>query len=296
MKKVILLIALFVMSIQPAIATGYDEANWFATVDVEQVRTKILPLLAKNKHANVKINLDEHLPDGLVKLTLYGHSEQEDDLGLVAVGDFTGFDLNEYVNGLMYWVEPEEEVTFNLIESEYHAGQMIQHFSFSDGENTKSIYSTQLSDELIVISVELDEVKQWANGAYNDFQMNQSGLVSLSVNIESAMAHMGADLSSNTGPFNSVVVSKIKQFSASIYDVGEGLSIEGALGTADAATAKQLEQVVNGLIAMNALSNLDQKNPIVAALVASLAIINQGNELIISTELPYNLIPVMDVD
>lgn len=296
MKKVMLLFTLFVMSIQLGNATGYDEANWFATIDVEQVRTKIIPLLPENKHANVKFNLDEQLPDGLVKLTLYGHSEQEDDLGLVAMGDFTDFDLHEYVNSLMYLVEPLEAVTFSLVSAEYHAGHMIQHFSFSEGENAKSLYSAKLNDELIVISVEQDEVKQWANGAYNDFQVEQSGLVSLSVNIESAMAHMGADLSSNEGPFNSVVVSKIKQFSASIYDVGEGLSIEGALGTADEATAKQLEQVVNGLIAMNALSNLDQKNPIVAALVASLAIINQGNELIISTELPYSLIPVMAID
>ena len=173
---------------------------------------------------------------------------------------------------------------------------MVEEYRVSGDNKTKSFYSTKLSNETIVVSLDEAEVKNWAADSYSTYDLNNSGMVSLLVNIESALAHMGADLKSNSKPFNSAVFQKITQFSASLYDVEQNLNIDAALSTADEATAKQLEQVINGLVAMNALSNMNDEKPVLAALVSSLEISQQGNDLLISTGFPMSMIPEIDVD
>ncbi len=277
-------------------ATAYDEANWYFSVDIEQVRSKIMPLIPKHKDAHTDFSINEHLPTEVHYVTAYGHSEAEDDLSLVLKGDFSSFTLNDFINDLMYLVEEDKDVNIALFNTYTVNGQVVEEFRVEGGKENKSFFSSKLDNQTIVVSLDEAEVKNWANDDYSGHDLNSSGMVSLLVNIESAMAHMGADLSSNSKPFNSEVFKKITQFSASLYESEQNINIDAALSTADDATAKQLEQVINGLIAMNALSNMNEDKPVLAALLSGLVISNQGNDLLISSFFPMNMIKELDID
>ncbi len=275
-------------------ASAYDEANWYITVDVAQVTSKIVPLLPKPKANKVEFSVSEHLPQGLEQITLYGHSGVKDDLALAVTGDFTDFALNDYLNKLMYLAEGHDKADVSLFATEGYKGRSVEEYRISDGNESKSFFSSKISNELLVLSFEQSEVKNWIDNRYSTYELKNSGMVSVLVNIESAMAHMGADLKSHRkgkdAPFNSAVFKKITQFSASVFESGNDLAVDAALSTADDATAKQLEQVINGLVAMNALSNLDQDNQALSALLGSLKITNHGSDLLISAQLPYDLL------
>ena len=90
MKKRItqLMFTMVMMYAMAANATAYDEANWFITIDVEQVRTKVLPLIPKSKE---QVVLAQVVPHEVHNITMYGHSEAEDDLSLAVTGQFAGF-------------------------------------------------------------------------------------------------------------------------------------------------------------------------------------------------------------
>ncbi len=296
MKKILFTLTCLISLSFNGQAVSYDEANWYVTVDVNQVRSKIVPLLSQNKNADVKLSIKKHLPQEVQQISMYGHSEAKDDLSIVVNGDFSTFEVNEYINSLMYLVEAQEDFNVALFDSNNHSGSLIEQYKISSEDDSKYFYSAKINNDLIVLSQEESEIKNWIDNKYNSNELKNSGMISVLVNIESAMAHMGADLDSNSQPFNSEVFNKINQFSASVFQTGDNLSIESALSTADEATAKQLEQVVNGLIAMNALSNLDQDNKILSAVLSGLQISNQGNDLLLSTEFALKLITQIDVE
>ncbi len=292
MKKTLTLIFLIcTFNIQ---ASAYDEANWYISLDVAQVQSKLVPFLPKAKANKVEFSINEHLPDGLEQVTLYGHSDVENDLSVAVTGDFSNFAFNDYLINLMYLADDDRDADVSLFATESYQGRSIEEYRITDGNESKSFFSSQVSSELLILSFEANEVKNWIDNKYSTFELKNSGMVSVLVNIESAMAHMGADLKSHPKgkdvPFRSAMLNKVNQFSASVFDSGDDMSIDAALSTADAATAKQLEQVINGLIAMNALSGLDQKSPALASLFGSLKISNHGSDLLLSASLPYQLL------
>lgn len=302
MKKtciIILTLALFCFNSK---ASNYNQANWFLSVDVEQIKNTLLPLMPKTSKGKNNFSFENNLPKELKKLTLYGHSEQEDDLTVMATGDFSVFSLNDYITDTLYQINGESPISLQNTQN-YH-GITINEFVVDENEDGKkdkhnaAFYSAKLDNNHMVISLVEDEVKNWIDQRYSLNDLHQSDLVSLLINIESAMAHMGADLSKNSQPFNSAMFQKINQFSASMYEsaTGNDLSFEAALSTSDEATAKQLQQVINGLIAMNALSNMDENKPALSALMTGINIDVQGSNLLITTSLPYSLIPEMDID
>jgi hypothetical protein len=296
-----IMLALILTSFTSA-ASNYNEANWYLSVDIEQVRNTIIPLMPNKSQEKSNFSFENNMPKELTKLTLYGHSEQEDDLSVMAFGDFRDFSLNDYIIDTMYQISGNSPIS--LQQSNNYQGTLINHFVIDEekvghkGKHNAEFFSAKLSDNHIIISLQQDEVKNWIDQKYNINDLQQSDLVSLLINIKSAIAHMGTDLSKNSQPFNSAVFQKINQFSASMYEAvtAEELAIEAALTTADEATAKQLEQVVNGLIAMNALSNIDENKPAMAALMSSLNISQHGKELLITTSLPLALISQIDID
>lgn len=302
MKKTYIIILTLTLFCLNSKASNYNEANWFLSIDVEQIKSTLLPLIPTTPKGKNKFSIENHLPQELQKMTLYGHSEQEDDLTVMATGNFSGFSLNDYITETLYQINGESPIS--LQSSENYQGVIINTFIVDENTGGKKdkhnavFYSAKLDNSHLVISLVQDEVKNWIDQRYNLNDLYQSDLVSLLINIESAMAHMGADLSKNSQPFNSAMFQKINQFSASMYEAATGndLSFEAALSTSDEATAKQLQQVINGLIAMNALSNLDENKPALSALMSGLNIDVQGSNLLITTSLPYSLIPEMDID
>ena len=298
MKKAFVVVSLMVLFawVVESRAASYAEANWYVTIDVDQVRSTILPVLSQNKSVDAEFAMQKHSPQGLEQISVYGHSEDKEDLSFVVSGEFNTFEVSEYINSLMFLLETEEAFDVVLFDSVNHNSRVIEEYRISGKSKTKSFYSAKVNDGLIVLSLDQNEVKRWVDNKYNANELQNSGLISVLINIESAMAHMGADLNSHKGSFNSTVFKKINQFSASVFESGKNITIESALSTADEATAQQLEQVLNGLIAMNALSNLDDKNPLLSALASGLTISNQGNELLLSSEIALSLIAEIDLD
>lgn len=275
-------------------ATSYDQANWYLSVDVEQIRSKVLPLLPKAPKGEHNFTLEDNIPHEFQKITMYGHSEQEDDVSFVVSGQLEDFSLNEYIINTAYLVSSESPIS--LFDTSNYHGALIQQYQVKETNKNFSFYSAKIGQELMVLSFDKSEVENWIDQKYSTAELYQSDLVSLLVNIESAMAQVGADLSNNNQPFNSTVFKKITQFSASVYESDENLAIDSVLSTADEATAKQLAQVINGLVAMNALSDMDQNKPVLAALLAGLNISNQGKDLLITTAVAYSLLPQIEVD
>jgi len=296
MKKTLTTLTVLFVWTAASQATAYDEANWYVSIDVQQVREKIVPLLPKEATDKNNFSVEHHLPQEVQQITLYGHSEAEDDLSVAINGDFASFSLNEYLIGLMNQVDADEDISLTLYNTEAYGGSVVEQYTVSGDGESKSFYSAVINDQTLVLSFEEQEIKNWIDDRYATHTLRSSGLVSLLVNIESAMAHMGADLKNTQKSFNSAVFQKITQFSASVYESGDSLTIESALTTADEATAKQLQQVINGLVAMNALSNLGQDKPALNALASALEISQQGNDLLITTALPYALLPELDID
>ncbi|MEZ5471378.1 MAG: hypothetical protein R3E90_06330 [Marinicella sp.] len=296
MKKTLMILTLSFFSFGSQ-ASNYDEANWYLSIDVEQIKNTILPLMPqKESQGKNKISFKDNLPSELKKLTMYGHSEQEDDLTVIATGDFSTFSLNDYIVNLMYQVNGESPVS--LQDTQTYQGTAINHFVVAEGRKNAEFYNAKLDNNHMIISLTEQEVKNWVDQRYSLSDIYQSDLVSLLVNVESAMAKMGTDLSKNSQPFNSAMFQKINQFSASMYEAasGDALSFEAALATSDEATAKQLQQVLNGLVAMNALSNMEENKPALSAMMSALTIDLQGSDLLISTSLAYSLIPQFDID
>lgn len=276
-------------------AVPYDEANWYVTVDLEQIKSKVLPMLNHLPKSKNKVSIENNIPDEVQQITFYGHSEIDNDLSAAVTGDFKNYSLNDYITTMMYQFEGESPVTLSNITA--YNGRDIEQYTISKDDERKLFYSAKINPNLVVVSFEESEVYNWLDNKYQNNELQKSGLVSLLINIESAMAHMGTDLKSNSKHFNSALFQKITQFSASIYESNaDGLSIESALSTADDATATQLEQVLNGLVAMNALSNSTNNNQVLTALVNQLQISNHGSELMVSSALPYSLLSEVVID
>ena len=293
MKKRItpFILTVVMMYAMAANATAYDEANWFVSVDIQQVRTKVLPLLPDR---NESYQIANTMPEEAQTITLYGHSEVEDDVSMAVTGTFASFSFSDFLNAQLLRMGEQGKVS--LYETTPYQDSLIEQYVFEEKRGDVSIYSAKVNNNLLILSLHQQEVKNWIDQKYSMYDLKNTGLVSLLVNVESAMAKVGADLKDHEGPFQSTLFKKIVQFSASVYESGDQLSLEASLGTADADSAKQMEQVINGLIAMNALSDIDKDKPVLAALMAGLNISNHGHELLISTGLPFALLSEIDVD
>ena len=211
-------------------------------------------------------------------------------------GDFSSLTVNEYINGLAYLIEDHDEISVGVSQSYTYNGALIEQYEIKADHKSKSFFTTQLNASTVVFSVTESEVKNWIDDVYGGYDLSSSGMVSVLVNIESALAHMGADLKTNNNSFRSNMFKKITQVSASLFESEQNLNLDAALSTADEATAKQLEQVVNGLIAMNALSNMNEEKPVLAEIMSGLTVKTQGKDLLISTGFAMSLIPEIDFD
>lgn len=286
MKKLMYIMSLLLLSLSVQ-AANFNESNWYLTIDVTQIRDRIIPLLPNIKKANKHLKIDALVPDSVGQITLYGLSNQDNDVTAVFQGQFDQFSIPDYVSQLM--VAANEYDTLVVNANKAYKGRVIEHISATDPDDDFSVYASVVNNRMMVVSFDQTEVKNWIDQHYSDHTFIPNGLITLLVNVESAMAHMGADLSDNHGNFKSTVFQKINRISGSIIDDGANLLIEAAFGTRDEATAKQVEQVVNGLVAINALSNQAAESPILAAVIQKLQVINQGKDLVFSTSIPFDL-------
>lgn len=300
MKKLTTLLAIVFVS-NFTHASNYDQANWYVSLDVEQFKSSVLPKLPIKVDSDAKFSIEGNIPDEVHKITVYGNSEKQNDASFVLSGNFSGFSLNEYIIDTMYKVTDESLIS--LFNTQNYNGSQINHFKIAPKEHPdvkhsikKSFFSAKINNDLMAISFDQDEVKNWIDENYNANELYKSNLVSILVDVEKATAHMGADLKTNNRHFNSAVFQKVHQVSASVSELTDAFSLTAALKSADEDTAKQLKVLADGLVAMNALSGMSDEEPLMGAVIEALKIEVHNNELLINIEIPFGLIPEIEVD
>lgn len=297
MKTLIKHFSLIIMAIACSItshAGGYDNASWYVSIDVDQARQKLIPHLSERSKANNDFEFTQLIPQGVSHITMYGESNESSTLTQVLSGDLHGFSVLNFINELEK--QAGEDAKVSLVERTKHNGQTIEHFVIGAEQKEKAFYTTLINDQTLVASFSKDEVINWANNNYKSLGLHQTGLVTVHVKIESAMMHMGADIDQGSKPFQSHMFKKIDQVSASLLEDQDDLLFEIALVTADDATAKQVNAVINGLVAMNALSDATTENKALSALLNNLNIDSKGNHVMILSHLPMALLAEIDFD
>lgn len=305
MKKNITIILVACLISCTSFAASYDKSNWFLSVDINQLKTKVLPNLPVSSNNDSQFLLQENIPDGVQSITAYGNSEEHGETSVVIAGQLENLTLIDFIettfNNLKESKGAKEKFPLKIESSSSYQGVSINKFAFSEGivaENLedKVFYNAKMDDEFMIISKDKSEVQRWIDQVYNLNDLYKNELISASFNLENALAQLGTDLKSNHNMFNSAMFQKVTQISATVHELNNVLELNSSLKATDSETVKQLQMIVNGLLAMNALSDIGQDEPLISAVMSKLLIEANGNELLLSTEIPLNLIPEIEID
>ena len=273
-------------------AEGIKDATWYLSMDIDQLQDNEIVKMLKGENSEVDI------PQELSYLTVYGDSRGIDDATAVITGDFRDFSIVSHILELL----SAEKDASQLIKEDsllYHDHEVKIIMVRNDGEEGedkfKKIYFSKINDNLSVVSLHLDEIKNWIDDVYSDLDIDKDSLFAVVVNVESALAHMGMNLDDNSHMMHSQIFQKVSQVSASVTEVADDILLEVALSANDEAAATLIEQVINGLIAMNNLSNANN-NELHAMLMQNLSIERNANNVLINTYAALAELKKMDMD
>lgn len=296
MKKIIQLILIVTLSLSfNAMATGQDQAGWYVSFDVDQIKTKLLPVIKQtDKGQSNHFSLETHVPEEISHITLYGQHNNKWSTTAVLSGDLRHFSVMNYLDYLA--AEAGENHPVKQIKATQHGQRSIHHYEIQKGDQGKPFYSSHINDRTVVASFSLKEVKRWIDGGHDLADLHQTSLVSVQVNIESALVHAGADLEQNPPAFQSHMFKKIKQFAGSVIEADDQLLVEAVLVTENDTTATQVQTVINGLIAMNALSDMAAESEDLKVIIENLSVATAGPQVQLLTQFPLALIADMDID
>lgn len=288
----ILLVIITMVSFQTH-ANGIKDVTWYLSVDIDQVQNNETLRILYNNSENVSIDI-ESIPKELSHITIYGNSKGSEDATAIISGDFSHFSMTNFVINYLY---SREDISEQIKDSTivYH-DQEIRILSIeSQHENkNKEVYFSKVSNDLSVISLDLNEVESWIDGAHDTFDVNNGSLFSVVVNVESALAHMGVNLDENRHMLQSEIFQKVSQVSASVSEIVSDIVIEISLSAKDDVTATHIEQVINGLLAMNNLSNANDKNELHKLLIQNLSIERNANNVLLNTYAPLTELKKMN--
>jgi len=265
-------------------AAGLNDATWYVSVDVDQIENNEIYQFFEAKVKSSDSDDFVKIPDEISYISLYGNAKGAEDATAVIHGDFSQFSISEHLLELLYTHESDaadmiEESTVSYKNNE------IKSLKVDEGHSgdTKEVYFSKVNSGLTVISFQLDEVKNWLDNNYDNHEINQGSLFSVVVDVQSALAHMGMNIDSNNHMMQSEIFQKVAQVSASASEVNSDMVLDVALSTNDEATAIQIEQIINGLVAMNNLSGANDKNELHATFMQNLSINRNGNDILMST-------------
>jgi hypothetical protein len=242
----------------------------------------------------------ENIPKEIDTITMYGDSRGSDDATAVLRGNFSQFSVYDFALNFIY--NKKDNAAKLLTESTIrYAAQDILVLEVKDENKSdhearnKEVYFSTINDEVSVVSLNLNEVKNWIDNVYSPIDINNGSIFSVSVNVKSALAHMGMNLEKNSHMMHSEIFKKVTEVSASVTEANDDIVIEVALTATDAATATQIEQVISGLIAMNNLSGANDDNQLHAIFMQNLTIAKDDNTIMISTFAPIDELKNIDV-
>lgn len=263
-----------------------DDATWYVSIDVDQIENNEIYKMLQDKVNRSSDDIPEkfkNMPKEISYISLYGNAKGAEDATAVIHGNFSQFSLNDYILEFLYSQEDVSEVIKeSTVNYKNHEIKVLQLDEDEDDE-IKEAYFSKINNNVTVISLKLDEVKNWLDHNYDNHQINKGSLFSVVVDVESALAHMGMNIDKNNHMMQSEIFQKVTQASASVTEVNSDMVIEVALTTSDEATAIQIEQVINGLVAMSNLSGANDENELHATFMQNLNIERNGNNILMST-------------
>jgi len=297
-KNLLILLLTMLFSLQSN-AVGIKEATWYLTVDVNQV---VNNELFKHLHSHpneMSLNI-EKIPKEIDTITMYGDSRGSDDATAVLKGDFSQFSVYDFALNFIYHKKDNAaklatESTIRYASQDILVLEVKDENKSDDDRRNKEIYFSAINDEISVVSLNLNEVKNWIDNVYSPIDINNGSIFSVLVNVRSALAHMGMNLEKNSHMMHSEIFKKVTEVSASVTEANDDIVIEVALTAADSATATQIEQVISGLIAMNNLSGANDDNQLHAIFMQNLTITKDDNAIMISTFAPIDELKNIDV-
>lgn len=279
-------------------AVNMNDASWYLNVDVESLKQGPLKSVINtdDKEFNEIINvfLGEDFHQQINQVTLYGDNHGFSDFSVIIQGDFTEKSRQDLFNHKN--VNLDEEVIYynNHPIHQLDINKNIQVLGYEekltlDDETEIKLYVTELQPNLIMVSRDLSDTQNWLSNKFNISDISQSGLFSVIVNLQQALAHGGMKFDKGNMKMHSEILKKVSQVSFSVIEDKDAYILEAALTTDDEATATQVQQVLNGLIALNALSNVTE-NALHTQLMSNLDIQRNGFNIIISTSVETDLI------
>jgi hypothetical protein len=290
---VLLLLLLTVFSIQ-SFAGGIQDATWYVSIDVDKVENnKIYQLLLDNKQQfsdNESFELSK-IPSEISHITLYGDAKGSEDATALIHGDFSRFSLNEHILKLIYsHDEISNKIKDSVISYKKHEINVfkVDETKIDSDHKDKEIYLSKVNNGLTVISFKINEVEKWLDNVYSEKSMKNDSLFSVEVDVASALAHMGVNLDDHNFKMQSEIFKKVSQVSASLSESNDDIEVVVALNASDEANAVQIEQVINGLIAMKNLSGGNDDNQLQAEFLQNLTIERSESSILISSYASYD--------
>ncbi len=281
-----------------ALAVDMNAASWYLNVDVNSIKQGPLKSILDHKDEDfnkvVNIFMGKEFHDQINQVTLYGDTEGFEDFSILIQGDFSENAKHQFFNHSNIKLDESVEVYNNSrirkwsINSNTKIIGMEEEAKFDEDSNLE-LYLTEITPNLIMVSRDLSDTKNWLSNKYDINDINQNGLFSVIVNLQEALAHGGMKIEDGNMDFHSQVLKKVSQLSFSVIEDGANYILEAALTSEDDATAVQVEQVINGLIALNGLSNVSD-NPLHEQLMGNLNIDRDGLNIIISSSVSSDLI------
>ena len=287
-KTLIVLLAIFSLQLN---AATIEDATWYLSVDIDKLQNnEAFKVLKEDKSEKISEVIGE-LQNVISHVTLYGNSKGSEDATAVIMGDFSSQTLADSVLDLIYSKVKDKDISNKISERTFeYNNHTIQVIIIQESSRNKEIFFSTINDHQTVVGFKLDEVKNWIDDKYDDIDIDNDSLFSVVVNVESALAHMAMNLGENNQMMNSELFHKVEQISASINENSGDIIIDVALSTKSEETATQIEQVINGLIAMANLSNSNDKNQLLKELINNVSIVKNNNNILINTFIAIDLL------
>jgi len=285
-------------------AVELNAADWFLSVNVATIKSSPLGAIIEEKSDaddDEAIALLSHvfgpdLPEQINEVNIYGSVNGEDDFSILVQGDFTTSSKAAFFAHENLRVD-SRDITFGshtIQELTINENTAVIGFDgdedIADVDTDVVVYAAEVRPDVLMLSRDLQDVKNWLSGQHDFSQLSQNGIFSMVVNVQEALARGGIKVDDHHHAFQSDLMKKLSQISFNLIEDGENMLIEAALSATDNDTAAQIQQVLNGLVALNALSNKNLQNDFGAQLLSNLKIESNGNNIIVSSYAPFALI------
>ncbi len=298
MKRFFTRLCLLCVCSVASVAQASDSAEWFLNIDLNALRHSSVGPLITERHAEgvqmIDAVLGPELHAQIDQLSMYGQGHDKQSFTFMLQGDFSDRAMADFLQ------PPGVEMTTEALD---HNGQTIQLWFIDENlrlkqypqtemqhDNPVTLYAAAVNPRLLVLSHNLSDVKAWLDGEEPMPLAAQEGLFNMVVNIDESLAHGAVKTHAVGDSFKSNVLKKVSQFSFSVFESAARMNLEIGLAASSADSAAQVRDIINGLIALNNMSDVNDKNPLHKALMDNLTVQLRDDQVLLSSAVDVALL------